>query len=355
MTILQSKEVRLKSRPVGVPTRENFEVFSRIVGPPGEGEILVRNTWMSVDPYMRGRMSEVPEYMPADQPGVTQQESYVPAFQIGESLDGGAVGQVIASRSTLFAAGDYVESMLGWRELAIGPAEAFQKIDPAFAPLSAYLGTLGMPGLTAYAGLTRVGEVRSGESVFVSAAAGAVGSVVCQLAKARGCRVVGTAGSDEKCAWLEEVAGIDKAINYRTCVDLDAALREAFPSGIDVYFANVAGRQLEVAIDHMRPFGRIPICGMVDQYNDVAPKPGPSNLFKTVQKSIKLQGFIVLSYFDLMLEFRAEAGELIRAGRLKSEETVIYGLENAPSAFIDLFSGRNVGKMLVNLSDKQND
>jgi NADPH-dependent curcumin reductase CurA len=306
---------------------------------------------MSVDPYMRGRMSEFPPYMPPGLAGVARQESYVPPFEIGGTLDGAAVGQVILSRSTVFAAGDYVESMLGWREYAIGPAEAFQRVDPAIAPLSAFLGALGMPGLTAYAGLTRVGEVRNGESVLVSAAAGAVGSVVCQLAKARGCRVVGTAGSDEKCAWLETVAGIDKAINYKTCGDLNAALGNAFPDGIDIYFANVAGRQLEAAIDYMRPFGRIPICGMVDQYNDHTPTPGPANLFKTVQKSLRLQGFIVLSYFDLIPEFHAEAAALIRAGRLKSEETIAHGIENAPRAFLDIFSGRNLGKMLVRLAE----
>jgi len=335
MANLVSKEIRLKSRPAGAPTPANFELASRDVAQPGDGEVLVRNIWMSVDPYMRGRMMD--------------RESYVPPFQIGEPLQGGAIGQVIASKSPKLAVGDYVQSMWGWREYALDKAETFQKVDPALGPIEAYLGTLGMPGMTAYAGLFKIGELKDGETVFVSAASGAVGTVVCQLAKAHGCYVVGSAGSDEKCEWLEKVAGIDKAINYKTCGDLDKAVGAAFPKGIDVYFENVGGKHLEVAINHMRPFGRLALCGMIEQYNDTAPRPGPSNIIMAVGKSLKLQGFIVSNHFDIAPAFYAEMGKLIKAGKMKWQETVEDGIENAPRAFLNLFSGANTGKMLVKI------
>ncbi len=335
MANLVSKEIRLKSRPAGAPTPANFELASRDVAQPGDGEVLVRNIWMSVDPYMRGRMMD--------------RESYVPPFQIGEPLQGGAIGQVIVSKSPKLAVGDYVQSMWGWREYAMDKTETFQKVDPALGPIEAYLGTLGMPGMTAYAGLFKIGELKDGETVFVSAASGAVGTVVCQLAKAHGCYVVGSAGSDEKCEWLEKVAGIDKAINYKTCGDLDKAVGAAFPKGIDVYFENVGGKHLEVAINHMRPFGRLALCGMIEQYNDTAPRPGPSNIIMAVGKSLKLQGFIVSNHFDIIPAFYAEMGKLIKAGKMKWQETVEDGIENAPKAFLNLFSGGNTGKMLVKI------
>lgn len=335
MSNLVSKEIRLKSRPVGAPKPSDFELATTDVRQPGEGEVLVRNIWMSVDPYMRGRMMD--------------RESYVPPFQIGEALQGGAIGQVIASKSPKLAVGDYVQSMFGWREYALAKAEAFQKVDPALGPIEAYLGTLGMPGMTAYAGLMKIGELKDGETVFVSAASGAVGTVVCQLAKAHGCYVVGSAGSDEKCEWLEKVAGIDKAINYKTCGDLDKAVGAAFPKGIDVYFENVGGKHLEVAINHMRPFGRLALCGMIEQYNDTAPRPGPSNIIMAVGKSLKLQGFIVSNHLDIIPAFYTEMGKLIKAGKMHWQETVENGIENAPKAFLNLFSGANAGKMLVKI------
>ena len=333
MSNIVSKEIRLKSRPDGMPTLDNFELGETEMGQPGDGELLVRNIWMSVDPYMRGRMMD--------------RESYVPPFQIGEALQGGAIGQVIASNNKDYAVGDFVNSMLGWREYFSSDGAMLSKVDPSLAPIQAFLGTLGMPGLTAYVGLMRVGELKDGETVFISAASGAVGSVVCQLAKAHGCYVVGTAGSDEKCAWLEKEAGIDKAINYKTCGDLDAAVGAAFPKGIDVYFDNVGGGHLQAAINHMNPFGRAALCGMIEQYNDTEPRPGPNNLMMAVGKSLKLQGFIVSNHFDVLDEFVAEMGKLIKAGKMKWEETVEDGVENAPKAFLNLFSGANFGKMLV--------
>jgi len=278
-------------------------------------------------------------------------ESYVPPFQIGEVLQGGAIGQVISSNNPNFAKGDYVNSMNGWREFYVSDGMMVNKIDPSMGPIEANLGVLGMPGMTAYAGLFKVAGLKDGDTVFVSAASGAVGAVVCQLAKAHGCYVVGSAGSDDKCKWLEEVAGIDKAINYKTCGDLDAAVGAAFPKGIDVYFENVGGAHLQAAINHMKPFGRAALCGMIEQYNDKAPRPGPNNLIQIVGKSLKLEGFIVSNHLDIIPEFYAEMSKLIASGKMKTEQTIETGIENAPKAFLNLFSGANFGKMLVKLGD----
>ena len=332
---MTSKEVRLRSRPTGLPQESDFELAAVAVTQPGEGEVLVRNLWMSVDPYMRGRM--------------TDRKSYIPPFQIGQPLEGGAIGQIVESRSPDLAVGEFVLSMMGWREIAVGKAVAFQKIDPTLGPVEAYLGVLGMPGLTAYTGLVRIAQLKDGEAVFVSAAAGAVGSVACQISKARGCYVVGSAGSDDNCRWLTDVAGIDRAINYKTCGDLNQAVGDAFPKGIDVYFDNVGGTHLEAALNHMSRFGRIALCGMIEQYNSAVPVPGPSNLAQAVARSLRLQGFIVSNHFDLMPQFLSEVGPLVKAGRLKWQVTVEEGIENAPKAMLRLFVGNKAGKMLVRL------
>eukprot|EP00439_Symbiodinium_sp_Y106_P089077 s1_g1613.t1 len=332
-----SKEVQLAARPEGEPKDSDFQIVEVPVASPSAGEFLVQNLWMSVDPYMRGRMMD--------------RESYVPPFQIGATMDGGCIGKVIESNNENFGVGDYVNSMNGWREFYVTDGTMVNKIDPAMGPIEANLGTLGMPGMTAYAGLFKVGELKDGENVFVSAASGAVGAVVCQLAKAHGCYVVGSAGSDDKCKWLEEVAGIDKAINYKTCGDLDAAVRDAFPKGIDVYFENVGGAHLQAAINYMNPHGRAALCGMIEQYNDTEPRPGPNNLIQIVGKSLKLEGFIVSNHLDIIPEFYAEMAKLISSGQMKTEQTVEDGIENAPKAFLNLFSGANFGKMLVKISD----
>jgi len=337
MSNMKSKEVQLAARPVGEPKLSDFQIAETDVASPGAGEFLVQNLWMSVDPYMRGRMMD--------------RESYVPPFQIGETLQGGAVGIVIDSNNKNFAKGDYVNSMNGWREFYVSDGQMVNKLDPSMGPIEGNLGILGMPGMTAYAGLFKVGVLKDGENVFVSAASGAVGAVVCQLAKAHGCYVVGSAGSDEKCKWLEEVAGIDKAINYKTCGDLDAAVRDAFPKGIDVYFENVGGAHLQAAINYMNPHGRAALCGMIEQYNDTSPRPGPNNLIQIVGKSLKLEGFIVSNHLDIIPEFYAEMAKLISSGKMKWEQTVETGIENAPQAFLNLFSGANFGKMLVKISD----
>jgi NADPH-dependent curcumin reductase CurA len=290
---------------------------------------------MSVDPYMRGRMYDRP--------------SYVPPFQIGEALQGGAVGEVVASNDPAFAVGDAVQSMWGWREAFNAPANTLQKLDTSSGlPLQAFLGVAGMPGMTAYAGLLRVGGLKDGDVVFVSAAAGAVGSVVCQIAKIKGHTVIGSAGGPEKAAFLKSI-GVDHVIDYKAVPDLKAALREAAPKGIDVYFENVGGEHLEAAIDSARPFARFALCGMISQYNETGEPKGPSNIIQAVGKSLKLEGFIVSNHYDMLPDFLRDMSAWIGSGQLQWKDTVDEGIDNAAGAFIKLFKGENMGKMLVKL------
>jgi len=329
-------EIRLKRRPAGLPSPGDFELAETPVPSPAHGQVLVRNIYMSVDPYMRGRMVD--------------RASYTPPFQIGETLTGGAVGQVVASNGNdAFKAGDYVSNFAGWREWFVSSGGDLMKVDPALAPIQAYLGTFGMPGLTAYVGLLKIAELKEGERVFVSAAGGAVGSVACQIAKNRGCTVVGSAGSDEKCDWLLKEARVDKVIPYKTCGSIDTALREAMPEGIDVYFDNVGGAHLNAALANMRPFGRIAVCGMIEQYNATSMPPGPSNIIMVIPLRLTIKGFIVSDYMKLTADFLREMAGWAKAGKMKWQETIRDGIENAPAAFIGLFSGENNGKMLVRL------
>ncbi len=331
----KSREIRLKSRPEGMPKPENFELVETNVPAPKDGQVLIRNIYMSVDPYMRGRMVD--------------RESYSAPFQIGEALSGGAVGQVVESKNPKFKKGDYVSNFAGWREWALSDGADLQPVDPSIAPLQAYLGTFGMPGLTAYAGLLKIGELKEGERVFVSAASGAVGAIVCQIAKNKGCYVVGSAGSDEKCDWLKKEARVDKTINYKTCGSLDKAVKDAFPEGIDVYFENVGGAHLDAALANMRPFGRIAVCGMISQYNATELPPGPKNIIATIPLRLTIKGFIVSDHGNLMGDFVRDMAGWAQAGKLKWRETVAEGIENAPKAFIGLFSGDNFGKMVVKI------
>jgi NADPH-dependent curcumin reductase CurA len=336
MTADTNHEVHLVSRPVGMPTPENFKVVETAVPTPGAGEMLIRNVWMSVDPYMRGRMYD--------------RKSYAPPFQLNEAMGGGHVGQVMTSDNADFAVGDYVVGFMGgWREYFVSDGAGLEKVDPDLAPLSAYLGTFGMPGFTAYVGLLRIAELKDGETVFVSGAGGAVGTVACQIAKIKGCRVIASAGSDEKLAWLKDECGVDEVINYKTVASLNEAVKAAAPKGIDVYYENVGGEHLEVAINHMNPFGRIAACGMISQYNATEPTPGPANMAMIVGKSIKIQGFIQTFHLDMRPEFVADMGTWMSQGKLKWQETVREGIDNAAGAFIGLFSGENVGKMVVRL------
>jgi hypothetical protein len=329
-----SREIRLKSRPTGTPQAENFELASVELGDPAAGEVLVRNAWMSVDPYMRGRMYDRP--------------SYVPPFELGKTLQGGAVGSVVKSNDDRFKPGDLVDSMLGWREAFVAPAAALNKLPAAGAPPQAFLGVLGMPGMTAYSSFHRIGAPKEGDVVFVSGAAGAVGSAVCQIAKIRGCEVIASAGSDDKIAWLRSV-GVDAAVNYKTAPSLLEAVRAAAPKGIDIYFDNVGGEHLEVALEVARPFARFIECGMISIYNNKEPTPGPRNMAYIVGKRIKMQGFIVSDFMDMREQFIADMSAWVKDGRIKWEETVETGIENAPKAFLTLFTGGNTGKMLVKL------
>ncbi len=332
----RSREIRLRSRPEGTPTADDFELAVVDVDPPGPGQVQVRNLWMSVDPYMRGRM--------------TTRKSYVPPFEIGQPLQGGAVGEVTASNAQGFAPGDLVQSMFGWREaFNAAPSAGIQKL-PAFdLPPEAYLGVAGLPGLTAFVGLTKIAKLKAHETIFVSAAAGAVGSVACQIAKITGATVIGSAGGAEKCALLTEI-GCDQVIDYKSEPDLTAALARAAPDGLDVYFDNVGGSHLEAALECGKPFARFALCGMISRYNDETAAAGPANIALAVGRSLKLQGFIVSNYFDLMPEFVHQMAHWIAEGRVQWKQTVDRGVDKAPSAFIKLFKGENVGKMLVKLT-----
>lgn len=340
MPRLLSKDWSLAARPVGTPKPADFAMREVEIADPRDGEIQVENLWMSVDPYMRGRMYD--------------RESYVPPFQIGETLQGGAVGRVSASSHPDYKPGDLVSSMLGWRTAWVSsPAAAMvQKLPAAGLPESAYLGVAGMPGLTAYAGLLRVGELKEGDTVFVSGAAGAVGSTVVQIAKIKGATVIGSAGGADKCAVVKSL-GADHVIDYKEAKGFDglvAALKAAAPRGIDVYFDNVGGDHLTTAIECARPFARLALCGMIAQYNATGKPEGPHNIIMAVGKQLKLQGFIVSTHADMQAAFLADMAKWIGSGQMKYEETVMHGIDKAPDAFIGLFTGANTGKMLVKLS-----
>jgi NADPH-dependent curcumin reductase CurA len=331
---MKSCEIQLKSRPTGLPTLNNFTAAWTELEPLKDHEALVRNLFMSVDPYMRGRMNDG--------------KSYVPPFEIGKPLSGSAVGEVVESRGEEFKRGDTVLSNFGWREYVVASTKDLRLVDPAIRPLSVYLGALGMTGMTAWAGLNLV-EVKSGDIVFISGAAGAVGNVAGQLAKLRGCRVIGSAGSKEKVRFLKEECGFDGAFNYKTGPTLEQLNAEA-PEGIDVYFDNVGGETLEAALSAMRVHGRIVACGSISGYNEEKPKPGPNNLFNMIGKRLTMKGMIVGDWMDRRDEFAKEVGGYFRSGNLKNHETVVEGLDKAVEAFIGLFQGQNIGKMIVKLA-----
>lgn len=328
-------EIRLASRPHGTPTLANFSTVDTELTAPGPSEILVRNLVMSVDPYMRGRMSD--------------RKSYVAPYQVGKVMDGGAIGEVLVSGTDSFKPGDVVLHFGGWRSHAVLPAAQATKLDPDAAPLTAYLGVLGMPGLTAYAGLLRIAEFKRGDVVFVSGAAGAVGSVVGQLARLKGAkRVIGSAGSAAKVRHLLDDLGFDAAFNYKDG-PVAEQLAAAAPDGIDVYYDNVGGEHLEAAIGAANLHGRIAICGLISQYSATEPPPGPRNMFQVLTQRLTIRGFLVGDHSDLREQFVAEVAPLVASGQLRYEETIVDGLTNAPQAFLDLLAGRNTGKMLVRL------
>ncbi|QEC47779.1 NADP-dependent oxidoreductase [Baekduia soli] len=330
----RSREIQLAARPHGEPKESDFRLVEVEVPDPGPGEILIRNTWMSVDPYMRGRMSD--------------RKSYVPPFAVGAPLEGGAVGEVVASESEDRQVGDTVTHQLGWREYVVMPAAHTRKVDVDGISPSAHLGVLGMPGLTAYAGLLDVGGLKDGDVVFVSGAAGAVGSLVGQLAKLRGHTVIGSAGSAAKVAHLLDDLGFDAAFNYKDGPVADA-LAAAAPDGIDLFFDNVGGEHLEAAIGALNDHGRVALCGAISGYNATEPPPGPTNMFLIVGKRLTLRGFIVRDHATRRPDMVAEVVPALRDGRITFRETVVEGLENAPAAFRGLLRGENTGKMVVKI------
>ena len=327
-----SKAWHLKSRPEGMPTADNFELKEIDLPPVGEGMIRVRNRWLSVDPYMRGRMNDV--------------KSYVPPFQLGQPLEGGAVGEVVESKADGFAAGDLVLHFGGWRDEAMVPAQAARKLPDLGAEPQSFLGVLGTTGATAYFGLLDVASAKEGDVVFASAAAGAVGSVVVQIAKAKGMTAIGSAGGEEKCDYVRSL-GADAVIDYRAG-DLVKSLSAAAPEGIDVYFDNVGGDHLDAALAVARNHARFAICGMIEGYNKREPT-SLRYLMRVIAARIRLQGFLVFDYQSRMDEFYRDMGGWLKSGAVKSRETVAEGLEQAPEGFLGLFKGANVGKMLVRL------
>lgn len=336
MSSRTARQIQMVSRPAGMPGQEHFRMVEVELPAPEAGQVLVENRYMSVDPYMRGRMRAE---------GV-----YAAPYPLNAPLYGGAVGEVLESGDENLQPGDIVLSQGAWQDRLLIRASRVQRLEP-FDPerISLYLGTLGMPGMTAYVGLNRFGEPKEGETVFVSAASGAVGANVCQIAKMKGCRVVGSVGSEAKAEYLKTECGVDETINYRTCGDLTEALRAAAPDGVDVYFENVGGEHLQAALNAMNPFGRIAACGMISTYNDAEPVPGPNNLMLIVGKKVRINGFIVFDHNDMREDFLRDMSGWIESGRIRARESVVEGLENAVDAFLALFSGDNFGKMVVKL------
>jgi NADPH-dependent curcumin reductase CurA len=329
-----NREIRLASRPTGMPTAANFILARTELEPLEDQQVLVRNLFMSVDPYMRGRMNAG--------------KSYVPPFELGKPLEGGAVGEVIESRSKEFKAGDPVTSNFGWRDYFIASPKELHLISRDVHPLSAYLGALGMTGMTAWVGL-KVGEVKAGDVIYISGAAGAVGNVAGQLAKLLGCRVIGSTGCMSKVMFLREECGFDIAFDYKVGPIIEQLKVEA-PDGIDVYFDNVGGAALEAALSTLRVGGRIIACGSISNYNDEKPRPGPSNLSNMIGKRLTMRGMMVRDWLDHQGEFETQVGGYLRDGKLKNKETVVEGLDKAVGAFLGLFHGGNVGKMVVKLA-----
>jgi NADPH-dependent curcumin reductase CurA len=333
-----NREIRLAARPSGLPDASTFELVETPDPVPADGEVLVRNLYMSVDPAMRGRMNDV--------------RSYSAPFEVGETLQGGAVGRVVESRDASRSVGDLVMSGRGWREYFAAPASEVAALDPGNHPLTHSLGPLGGTGFTAYVGMIDLGQPQAGETVFVSGAAGAVGSVAGQIAKILGCRVIGSAGSDEKVDWLTGDLGFDAAFNYKTTPP-EKALAAMARDGIDIYFDNVGYDHLQAAITYMNEFGRIVACGSISGYNSADPahpRPGPDNLAFIVRKRLTMRGFIVSDHADRRAAFRADMDRWLAEGAVRARETVYEGIEQAPAAFLGLFDGANTGKMLVRLA-----
>lgn len=327
---MRSREVHLVERPQGLPTAAQFRIVDTEVPDPAEGWVLVENIYMSVDPAMRPRLA-----------GPTA---------LNEAMIGGAIGRVLKSRNPAFSEGDLIESMRGFREYFLSDGKGLSKLDPDGMPLIAYMSVLGLTGLTAYGGLLQIGALKDGENVFVSAAAGAVGSIAAQIAKIKGCRVIGSAGSEQKCQWLKEELGLDAVINYKHG-ELRAALKAAAPTGIDVYFDNVGGEHLNAALPRMNPLGRIAVCGMISAYNNFGAVSEPvTTLSNIIYNRVTIRGFVYYEFEAQRAQFLDEMKAWIRHSRVKYRSTILPGIEQAPAALIGLFTGANTGKMVVQLA-----
>jgi len=330
-----ARRIVLASRPVGEPKPSDFRLEVFPVPQPGPGQVLLKTKWLSLDPYMRGRMSDAP--------------SYAKPVGIDEVMEAGTVSEVTASNNDKFQNGDIVLSRAGWQTHALSDGSGLRKLDPKLAPVSTALGVLGMPGMTAYTGLMEIGKPQAGETVVVSAASGAVGAIVGQIARIKGARAIGIAGGPEKCKYVKEELGFDACIDYKAGKDLDAALRAACPNGIDVYFDNVGGEISDAVLRNINFFGRVALCGSISQYNATTPPMGPRLLGTFVGKRVRAQGFIVTDFASRHEAAMRQMGEWIRSGRLKYREDVVQGIDKAPRAFIGLLRGENFGKMLVKM------
>jgi NADPH:quinone reductase len=328
-----NRQFKLAARPVGMPKESDFSLVEAPMPAPREDQVLVKTAYLSVDPYMRGRITGV--------------KSYADPVNIGDVMVGGTVGRVVESKSPNFAAGDYVSGQWGWQENAVADAKTLRKLDPKVAPVSTALGVLGMPGMTAYFGLLDICNPKPGETVVVSGAAGAVGSLVGQIAKIKGCRAVGIAGTDDKVEWLTKEIGFDGAFNYKTTDNYVAKLKELCPSGIDCYFDNVGGSITDAVFPLMSLFGRVSVCGQISQYNLEKPEPGPRVLPFVLVKQLKVEGFIVTRFMARWAEGITQMAMWLKEGKLKYREDIVEGFENTSKAFIGLLQGDNTGKMLV--------
>ncbi|MBD1835694.1 NADP-dependent oxidoreductase [Cyanobacteria bacterium FACHB-472] len=336
-----NRQLRLASRPVGDIKESDFEYREEPIPSPQQGEILVRTIYLSLDPTNRLWMSDM--------------EQYMPPVEMGEVMRGIVIGVVEESKNQNFKQGDLVSGLLGWQDYAIAEGNSGFSLmrlpDPLPCPLTAFMGPLGLTGCTAYFGLLDIGQPKVGETVVVSAAAGAVGSIVGQIAKIKGCRVVGITGSDEKCRWLVEELGFDAAINYKT-VDLESAIAQACPNGIDVYFDNVGGSILDAVLTKINLHARIPLCGLISAYNATEPVPGPYNYSKILMNRVRVQGFIILDYIPRWSEAISDLGQWLNQGKIKYALEVVEGLENAPKAILKLFDGNKKGKLVVKVSEE---
>ena len=330
-----NKVILFNKRPVGKPTLDDFKFVEEEQPEAADGQVLLKTLYVSVDPYLRGRMTEA--------------KSYIPPFELNKPLQSAVVAEVVESRHDGFKVGDFVTSSLDWKEFQVSNGSGLNKVDGDAASLSAYLGILGMTGLTAYFGLTEIAHPKSGETVVISGAAGAVGSVAGQIAKILGCRVIGLAGSEEKIHLLKSKFGFDEGINYKKTADMKHAIAEAAPNGVDIYFDNVGGAVSDAVLANINKFGRVPLCGSISNYNDTEVELGPRIQSTLVKNSVLMQGFIVSNYSTKFKDGIAQLSKWLQEGKLEYAETVVDGFDQIPQAFIDLFEGKNNGKMVVKI------